>query len=82
MKTLILFKVILILPVIIFADWIFLIVLGCLSGLCGFGNNFYCGVYCLIGKGILLVSAVSFIIYLLFPILNKIIKHNIHAETH
>ena len=82
MKTQILIKVILVLPVIFFVDWVLMVILGCASGLCGFGNSFYCGPYCLIGKGILLVSAISFIIYVLYPELKKTINHKTHAQTH
>jgi hypothetical protein len=81
MKTQIFFKVLIVLPIVIFADWVLMVVLGCASGLCGFGNSFYCGPYCLIGKGILLLSAVFFIIYLLFPEIKKAINHKKHAPT-
>jgi hypothetical protein len=79
MKTQILLKALLVLAIIIFGDWVFMVALGCATSLFGFGNSFYCGVYCLIGKGILLLSVVSFIIYMLFPYLKKAIKA--HAPT-
>jgi len=82
MKTQFLLKVFLVLPIVIFVDWVLMIVLGCATSLCGFGNGFYCGPYCLFGKGILFLSAVSFIIYLLFPELKKYVNHKTHAQTH
>jgi hypothetical protein len=81
MKTQFLFKVLLVLPLILFVDWILMVVLGCASGLCGFGNSFYCGPYCLFGKGILLLSAVSFLVYLLFPEIKKTIINKKHAPA-
>jgi len=81
MKTQVLLKVFLVLPLIIFVDWILMAVLGCASCLFGFGNSFYCGAYCLIGKGILLLSAVFFIIYMLYPEIKKAINHKKHAPT-
>lgn len=82
MKTQIFFKVLIVLPIVIFADWVLMVVLGCASGLCGFGSSFYCGPYCFFGKGILLLSAVFFIIYLLFPEIKKVKNHKTHAQTH
>jgi len=81
MKTQIFLKVFLVLPLIIFVDWILMALLGCASCLFGFGNSFYCGPYCIIGKGILLLSAVFFIIYLLSPEIKKAINHKKHAPT-
>jgi hypothetical protein len=40
--------------------------LGCAGCLLGFGNGFFCGPYCLVGKAILLLSAVFFG-YLIYP---------------
>jgi len=81
MKTQIFLKVFLVLPLIVFVDWILMALLGCASCLFGFGDSFYCGPYCLIGKGILLLSAVFFIIYLLFPEIKKTTNHKKHAPT-
>jgi len=81
MKTQIFLKVFLVLPLIVFVDWVLMAVLGCASCLFGFGDSFYCGPFCLIGKGILLLSAVFFIIYLLFPEIKKALNHKKHAQT-
>jgi hypothetical protein len=74
MKNQLLIKVILVLPIIIFFDWVLMAVFGCVTSLFGLGSNFYCGPFCFIGKGILLVSVVSFVIYLLFPEIKKAIN--------
>ena len=82
MKTQILLKVFLVLPIVIFVDWVLMVVLGCATSLFDLGNSFYCGPYCFIGKAILLLSAVFFIIYLLFPEIKKVKNHKTHAQTH
>jgi len=80
MTTQIFLKVFLLLPLIIFVDYVLMVVIGCASCLFGFGDSFYCGSYCFIGKGILLLSAVLFI-YLLIPDLKKILTHKKHAQA-
>ena len=81
MKTQIFLKVFLLLPFIIFIDYILMVVIGCATCLFGFGDSFYCGSYCLIGKGILLLSAVLFI-YLLVSDFKKIITLKKHGQAH
>ena len=66
MKTKILSKVLLLLPTFVFADFLFMTLLGCVTNQLGFGEDFYCGLYCVIGKGVLLLSVLIFI-YLLLP---------------
>ena len=80
MKTQIFLKVFLLLPLIIFVDYVIMVVIGCTSCLFGFGESFYCGSYCFIGKVVLLLSAVLFI-YLLIPDLKKILTHKKHAQA-
>jgi hypothetical protein len=66
MKASLLVKLLLVFPVILFADYIIMALLGCAGCLLGFGNGFFCGPYCLVGKAILLLSAVFFG-YLIYP---------------
>jgi hypothetical protein len=73
-------KVFLILPLILLIDYVLMIVLGCTSCRIGLGEDFYCGTYCLIGKGILLLSAGVFI-FLIFPDLKLLIKHKKNVQT-
>lgn len=66
MKTSIILKVFLILPLILFVDYILMVIIGCSTCLLGFGNDFYCGSYCIFGKLILGLSALIFG-YLMYP---------------
>lgn len=80
MKTSILIKLLVILPIILLADYVLMVLIGCATCLFGFGNDFYCGSYCIIGKSILLLSAVLFG-YLIYPDMKKIFKRNPSATT-
>jgi hypothetical protein len=81
MKTQIFFKIFLVLPLIVFVDWMLMVAIGCASCLFGFGDSFYCGTYCIIGKAILLLSAVLFTAYLIFPQFKKTTKRKTYAQT-
>lgn len=80
MRNKIFLKAFLILPFIIFADYILMIALGCIFCFMGLGDSFYCGPYCIIGIGILILSAILFI-YLLIPGLRNKLTHKAHAQT-
>jgi hypothetical protein len=73
MKNSLLLKLFLVLPLIIFADYILMAVLGCTSCLFGLGEDFYCGSFCLAGKIILALSAIFFG-YLIYPDIKNIFK--------
>ena len=74
-------KVFFIFPILVFFDYVFMIILGCTSCLFGLGNDFYCGSYCLIGKIIIGLTAVLFF-FLIFPNIKAIIKtHRDAAST-
>lgn len=60
MKSALLIKFSLVLPLILLADYVLMVILGCASCLFGVGNDYYCGTYCMLGKLILLGSAVLF----------------------
>jgi len=81
MKTEILSKVLLLLPTILFVDFLLMTLLGCLTNQLGFGEDFYCGLFCDIGKGILLLSALIFV-YLLLPetINNRFFSKNVKTS--
>jgi len=55
----------LIIPALLFADWIIMILIGCMSNLCHAGNNYFCSVYCYTGITLLSVT-VLFVLYLIF----------------
>jgi hypothetical protein len=82
MKTSILLKVFLVLPVILFVDYILMVLIGCATCLFGFGNDFYCGTYCIFGKIILGISAILYFLIIL-PDLKELfnkIKNGTTAE--
>jgi hypothetical protein len=81
MKTTSLIKLLVGLPLILFVDWVGMTVFGCGASLMGAGNDFYCGTYCFIGKGLLLLSAVLFL-SLFLPEIKQFIYHKKHAPTH
>lgn len=66
MKTSLWIKLLLVLPLILLADYLLMVVLGCASCLFGLGDDYYCGGYCLTGKLILLASAIFFL-FLIYP---------------
>ena len=72
MKTTLVLKIIIGLPVVIFIDYLLMLVLGCVSCLFGFGDSYFCGSYCLLGKALLLFSAILYGWYL-FPEIKKLI---------
>jgi len=73
MKNAIVIKLFLVLPLIFLFDYVLMVILGCSTCLFGFGKEFYCGPYCIIGKIILALSA-AFFIFLIYPDLRKLIK--------
>jgi len=73
-------KILVGLPVLIFADYLVMVILGCTSCLLGFGDKYYCGAYCLIGKGVLLFSALLFGWYL-FPDVKKALLRSAATKT-
>lgn len=60
MKTALLIKFTLVLPLILLADYVIMVLIGCASCLFGVGDGYYCGTYCIFGKLILLASAIFF----------------------
>ncbi len=80
MKNQTLIKALLLLPIIVFADYIFMALLGWTASLCGLDDAFYCGPYCFIGKGILLLS-LAFFFYLLLPDIRKILTRKTYGQA-
>jgi len=71
MKTL-LVKLLLIVPALLFLDWVIMVVVGSVSGIFGASDNFFCTIYCDFGIA-LLVSTFLFVAYLM-------IKKNFHHK--
>lgn len=86
MNTALLIKFGIILPLLLFVDYLLMAALGCISCLFGVGDGWYCGTYCLLGKGLLLLSAIVFFA-LVFPDIRKIyrertvLKGSLRGET-
>ena len=81
MKDQLVIKVLVIFPLLVLFDYVVMILLGCTSCLLGYGNDFYCGTYCLIGKIIIGLTAVLFF-FLIFPNIKAIFKtHGDAAST-
>jgi len=80
MKTSFFVKMYLVLPLVLFADYVVMSVMGAAASIIGASDDFYCGPYCFIGKGILLLSAMFFI-YILFPDLKQFLKQKMNAQA-
>jgi hypothetical protein len=80
MKKPVIIKFLLVLPLIIFVDYIIMAVLGCVTCLFGFGEDFYCGSFCLAGKIILALSAVFFG-YLIYPDIRAFFNQHTDGTT-
>jgi Na+-driven multidrug efflux pump len=59
------YKLLLIIPFVLFVDWILMIITGCFAGACHAGEDFYCKFYCIFGI-ILLVSTITGSVYIAF----------------
>jgi hypothetical protein len=80
MKASIYIKLFLVLPLILFADYLIMAIFGCTTCLFGFGDEFYCGPFCLVGKIILALSVVFFG-YLIYPEIKAFIKSKRNVKT-
>lgn len=57
-------KFFLALSLALFADWVIMILLGCLFSACGAGEFFFCTVYCFIGIMLVVISLLIVASYL------------------
>lgn len=80
MKTTFILKLVIGLPLVIFVDYLLMAILGCVTCLLGFGDDYYCGSYCLLGKGLLLLSTVLYGLYL-FPGRRNIFHPNKQVQS-
>ncbi len=72
MKAMVIFKLCVVLPLLLFIDYLVMIFIGCTTNVFGINHDFYCGPYCIIGKIILGLSMI-FIIYLFLPHIKELI---------
>ncbi|MCA1757373.1 MAG: hypothetical protein LC649_07950 [Bacteroidales bacterium] len=80
MKKLLWFKLLVVLPLIIMADYLIMAFVGCTTCLFGLGDDFYCGPFCLAGKILLLLSAGLFFFYI-FPDIRALLKKEENGKT-
>jgi hypothetical protein len=80
MKSKLLLKILIGLPLVTFIDYVLMAILGCTSCLFGVGESYYCGSYCLLGKGLLLLSAVLFGWYL-YPDIRNLFHAKSNANS-
>lgn len=80
MKALLFIKIFLLLPLILFADYILMAIIGCTTCILGFGEDFFCGTYCIAGK-IIIASSVLFFGYLIYPEIKGLIKSIINGKV-
>ena len=73
-------KVFLVLPLLIFADYLIMALIGCTSCLFGLDDSFYCGAFCLVGKIILALSALFFG-FLLYPEIKGVFKFKTNGTS-
>jgi hypothetical protein len=74
MKNSLLLKVVLILPLIAFVDFVALTAFGCVSAMAGATNSYFCGPYCLVSKVFLVVSGLFFVYLILTDITKRHLK--------
>ena len=73
MKTILFAKILILLPIVVFANYLLMAIIGCLTFLWGCGDDFYCNSFCLIGKIIFGFTIVVFF-FLIFPDIKSITK--------
>jgi hypothetical protein len=76
MKVNLFFKLCFGLPVLLLADYLLMVLLGCASCLFGFGDSYFCGPYCIAGKVLLALSGILFLWYILPDIKKLFLQKN------
>jgi len=61
-------KSLVILPIIAFVDYIIMIAVGCTGSLIGSTDNFYECTFCTIGKVVLIISVLAYVLMLIFDV--------------
>ena len=67
------FKSLVFLPILFFVDYLIMVIIGCASSLMGFADNFYNGAFCTIGKSVLVLSLIGYVLIIL-PDLKSLVK--------
>ncbi len=79
MKTSLIFKLVFVLPILLFVDYLVMVLFGCATCLFGFDGNFHCSNYCIIGKTVLFLSIVVYAI-ILYPEIKQLINMRKHGS--
>ncbi|MDD2305033.1 MAG: hypothetical protein PHP53_10100 [Prolixibacteraceae bacterium] len=56
-------KLLLIIPALLFLDWIIMVLVGSVSNILGANDNFFCTIYCDFGIA-LLIETILFVVYI------------------
>ena len=80
MKSSVFIKLFFILPVVIFGEYMLMIIFGCVSSMFNPDEDFYCGPFCIVGK-IILVLTVFLSGFYLFPEVRAFIKSHKNGQT-
>ena len=64
----ILLKILILLPFLLFIDWIVMVLFGCVASICGAGENFYCSVFCKTGIVLLSLTALLIVVWPIYRI--------------
>ena len=68
------FKSFVFLPLLFFVDYLIMIIIGCASSLFSFADNFYNGTFCTIGKSVLALSLIGYVL-IIGPDLKSLVKN-------
>ena len=68
------FKSLVFLPLLFFVDYLVMIIIGCTSSLFSFTDNFYNGAFCTIGKSVLALSLIGYIL-IIAPDIKSLVKN-------
>ena len=70
-------KMVILVPFLLFTDWVIMVIAGSLSNMCGAGDQFFCTTYCYFGIS-LLIATLLFIAYVLLKPYLKF-HHEVHV---
>ena len=71
MKNALIFKICVIVPLVVFIDYVIMILLGSFAHVVGCTNEFYCGPFCAVGKLILTLSLMLILFSIIIEFVSK-----------
>jgi hypothetical protein len=57
-------KILIVLPFVLFLDWVIMVVFGCFASICNANDKFYCSVFCKVGIVLLSLTILFFVFWL------------------